>query len=99
MVKDESSRRVIEDQLVKRIGTNATASYNFINTDMLKEANGDKFMDKLKQDNYNYVLMMRLADVEKRRHMCPEQPPAFMAVTAGFMDMERDVFEPRVLHN
>ncbi|HNP23846.1 MAG TPA: hypothetical protein PKM63_20060 [Panacibacter sp.] len=77
MVKDESSRRVIEDQLVKRIGTNATASYNFINTDMLKEANGDKFMDKLKQDNYNYVLMMRLADVEKETSYVPGTTTGF----------------------
>lgn len=71
MVKDETSRRVIEDELVKRIGANATASYGFINSDMLKEANGDKFMEKLKQDKYNYVLLMRLADVEKETSYVP----------------------------
>lgn len=65
LVKDESSRRVIEDELVKRIGTNAVASYTFITPEMLKEASADKLSDKLKKDSYKYILLMRLADVEK----------------------------------
>lgn len=65
MVKDETSRRVIEDQLVKRLNANAIASYTLISADMLKEASIDKFSEKLKQEKYNYVLLMRLADVEK----------------------------------
>ena len=35
-VKDETSRRVIEDQLVKRIGSNAVASYTFLTPDVIK---------------------------------------------------------------
>src|SRR5688572_10074455 len=63
MVKDETSRRVIEDELVKRMNKNAVPSYTFLTPDMLREASGEKLNDKLKQDKYNYVLLMRLADI------------------------------------
>lgn len=65
LVKDETSRRIIEDQLVKRIGTNASSSYRMIPPDMLTDASEEKLSEKLKQDKYAYVLVMRLADVEK----------------------------------
>jgi len=64
MVKDESSRRLIEDALVKRIGSNAIASYTVFTSDMLKEGNEQMFSEKIKRDKYNYVLLMRLANVE-----------------------------------
>jgi hypothetical protein len=71
IVKDETSRRVIEDELVKRIGSNAVASYTVFTADMLKEASDQKFSEKLMQDKYNYVLLMRLADVEKETSYTP----------------------------
>ena len=71
LVKDEVSRRVIEDQLVKRLGANAVASYKVMSEEYLKEANGDKFTEKLKADKYNYVLLMRLADMEKETSYVP----------------------------
>jgi len=77
MVKDEVSRRVIEENLVKRLGSNAISSYTFITPDLLKEANGDKFMEKLKQDKYNYVLLMRLADVQKETTYVPGTTTGF----------------------
>jgi hypothetical protein len=71
MIKDEVSRRVIEDQLVKRMNSNAVASYTVMSADYLKEASGEKFTDKLKHDKYNYVLLMRLADVQKETSYVP----------------------------
>jgi hypothetical protein len=71
MVKDETSRRIVEDQLVKRIGSNAIASYTVFTADMLKDTSGQKFSDKLKQDQYKYVILMRLADVEKETSYVP----------------------------
>jgi hypothetical protein len=65
MVKDETSRRVIEDQLVKRLNSNAVASYTFLTTDMLTAASTEALSQRITQDKYNYILMMRLADVEK----------------------------------
>ena len=77
MVKDETSRRVIEDELVKRLGSSAVASYTVISDAMLKEASGEKFSDKLKQDQYKYVLLMRLADVEKETSYVPGTTSAY----------------------
>jgi len=71
MVKDETSRRVIEDELVKRMNKNAVASYTFVTPDMLKEASGEKLSDKLRQDKYNYVVLIRLADIEKETSYVP----------------------------
>jgi len=42
MVKDESSRRVIEDQLVKRMKGETVVSYSMLTPDLLKQANEAK---------------------------------------------------------
>ena len=65
MVKDETSRRMIEDQLVKQMKGHGTASYTFLTPELLKEANSDKLTEKIKEGKYNYILLMRLGDVEK----------------------------------
>jgi len=71
MVKDEGSRRVIEDELVKRIKANAVASYTMLTSDVLKEASGEKLNELLHQNKFNYVLLMRLADIEKETSYVP----------------------------
>lgn len=65
MVKDETSRRVIEDALVKRVKTPAVASYQSLTTDMLKAANEEALTSLLVKDKFTHVLLMRLADIEK----------------------------------
>lgn len=77
MVKDETSRRVIEDQLIKRLGSNAVASYNLVTADILKEANVEKFSEKLKQGKFDYVLLMRLGDVQKETSYTPGTTTAY----------------------
>ena len=64
MVKDETSRRVIEDELVKRLGT-AVPSYQSLSTDMIKEASEETLTNMLVKDKFTHVLLMRLADIEK----------------------------------
>ncbi|AFD06858.1 hypothetical protein [Solitalea canadensis] len=71
MIKDEASRRVIEDELVKRMAPYAFASYNFITSDMLKEASAEKLTEKLKLEKYTHALFMRLADIEKETSYVP----------------------------
>jgi hypothetical protein len=65
LVKDETSRRVIEDVLVQRLNNNGDASYKSITTDMLKNANENSLDQLLKNGKYTHILLMRLADVEK----------------------------------
>lgn len=71
LVKDETSRRVIEDQLVKRIGANAVASYTFLTPELIKSADSSVLDRKLKEENYTYILLMRLADVENETSYVP----------------------------
>jgi len=71
LVKDEVSRRVIEDALVKRFTGSAVASYSLLFPDMLKEANEELLNKKLTEGKYSHVLIMRLADVEKETSYVP----------------------------
>jgi hypothetical protein len=65
VVKDETSRRIIEDQLVKRLKGVGIASYNVLTPDLLKEANETSLKPKLTEGKYTHVLVMRLGDIEK----------------------------------
>jgi hypothetical protein len=65
MVKDESSRRVIEDELVKRFNNRAVVSYSILTADMMKVIKEESLRNILERDNFTHILMMRLVDVEK----------------------------------
>lgn len=65
LVKDETSRRVIEDQLAKRLQSGGTSSYTVLTTDVLKNASEAALKEKLTEGKYTHILLMRLADVEK----------------------------------
>ncbi len=71
MVKDETSRRVIEDQLVKRLNPNAAASYTMLSSEVLKEAKDETLNQKLQEGKFTHLLLMRLADVEKETSYVP----------------------------
>ena len=73
LVKDETSRRVIEDQLVKRLGGTATSSYTMLPNGSTE----DQLKQKLTEGNYTHVLLMRLADVEKETSYVPGTTTAF----------------------
>src|SRR6187200_1948611 len=71
LVKDETSRRVIEDELVKRLNASAVASYNILTPDILKAADDAFLNQQLAQGQYTHILLMRLADVEKETSYVP----------------------------
>ena len=77
LVKDETSRRVIEDELVKRMNANAVASYTFLTTEMIKAADPEVLAQRIKQDKYTHILLMRLADVEKDTYYVPGTTTAY----------------------
>ncbi len=77
MVKDETSRRVIEDQLVKRISTPSVASYTILSTDVLKEASEEALKKTITDGKFTHVLLMRLADVEKETSYVPGTTTSF----------------------
>jgi hypothetical protein len=77
IVKDESSRRIIEDELVKRITSTAVASYSTLTPEMLKAGGDEGLNQQLKQGQYTHVLIMRLADVEKETRYTPGTTTAY----------------------
>ena len=72
LVKDETSRRVIEDQLVKRLNNNAVASYT-----VAANATEEVLNQKITEGKYTHVLLMRLADVEKETSYVPGTTTSF----------------------
>lgn len=73
LVKDETSRRVIEDQLVKRLSSgSATASYT-----IAANATEEVLNQKIAEGKFTHVLMMRLADVEKETSYVPGTTTGF----------------------
>jgi hypothetical protein len=77
VVKDESSRRVIEDQLVKRLQGIGIASYTMLTPDLLKEANESTLKQKLDEGKFTHVLLMRLGDVETETTYTPGTTTAY----------------------
>jgi len=71
LVKDETSRRVIEDQLVKKLVGKSTASYTVLSSETLKQANEEGLNQMVAQGKYTHILLMRLADVEKETSYVP----------------------------
>ena len=77
MVKDETSRRVIEDQLSKRLGNGAVSSYTIVSSEMLKGASEDALRQKVTEGNFTHILLMRLADIEKETSYVPGTTTSF----------------------
>jgi hypothetical protein len=72
LVKDESSRRIVEDNLVKKMPAGkAVASYTIVTEEMVKAAKEDALSAMLTQGGFTHVLIVRLADVEKETSYVP----------------------------
>jgi hypothetical protein len=71
LVKDESSRRIVEDNLVKRMNGKGVASYTIITEEMVKAAKEDHLEEQLSKGGFTHVLLVRLADIEKETSYVP----------------------------
>jgi hypothetical protein len=71
LVKDEASRRIVEDNLAKRLNGKGVPSYTILTEEMVKAAKEDALTEKLSQGGFTHVLMVRLADVEKETSYVP----------------------------
>ena len=77
LVKDETSRRVIEDHLAKKIKAASVPSYKFLTTEMLKAASEEALNNLIAQEKCTHVLLMRLADIEKETNYVPGTTTGF----------------------
>ena len=65
LVKDESSRRIVEDNLVKRLNGKGVASYTVLTNEMVKTASETELEKQLSKGGFTHMLVVRLADIEK----------------------------------
>ena len=77
LVKDESSRRVIEDELVKRVKVKAVQSYTELPADVIKKEDSKALENLLNSGGYTYVVLMRLANVENEVSYVPGTTTGF----------------------
>jgi hypothetical protein len=77
MVKDETSRRVIEDELAKRIKSASVASYRLLTSEMIQAASDEALNNLITNEKCTHVLLMRLADVEKETSYVPGTTTAY----------------------
>jgi hypothetical protein len=95
LVKDETSRRVIEDELVKRIKAKSVASYQFLTTEMIKAASEEALNNVITKENCTHVLLMRLADIEKETSYTPGTTYGYGAAmysTPGYYTTDKNYF-------
>ncbi len=70
LMKDETSRRVVEENLVKRMNGKGVASYAILTKDVTKD-NEKEVEDKLKADGFDGALVMRFLNMEKETSYVP----------------------------
>ncbi len=71
LIKDESSRRIVEDNLVSRLKVKATPSYSVFSERTIREAKDDELENHLAQEGYTHIIMVRLAEIEKESNFVP----------------------------
>lgn len=77
LVKDEGSRRIVEDNLAKRLNGKGVASYSVITEEMVKAAKEDALNQELSKGGFTHVILVRLADIEKETSYVPGTTTGF----------------------
>jgi hypothetical protein len=71
LVKDEGSRRIVEDNLVKKFNGKAVASYTVLTEEMVKANKEGVLEQKLSEGGFTHILLVRLADIENETSYVP----------------------------
>lgn len=72
LLKDETNRRKVEDELLLYLNGKGIVSYNYLNENFNK-INEKKFRNKIKADGFDGAITLRLIDVDKEKVFIPEQ--------------------------
>lgn len=83
LLKDESSRRIVEDALVKKLEGRGVASYT---QSFSSNKDGDAVEKQLKQEGYDGAVVLRLLDIEKETSYVPGTTtyPAYYGRFGGY---------------
>jgi len=71
MVKDESARRTIEDEIVSRLKSTGVQSYLTLTPELMKDENSGALDKVLRDGNISHILIMKLTDIEKETSYVP----------------------------
>jgi hypothetical protein len=71
LVKDESSRRIVEDNLANLIGQNAVQSYTLFSERTIRESKDDLLEQHLGEQGFTHLIMVRLTEIEKETNFVP----------------------------
>jgi hypothetical protein len=83
LLKNQSIRRQVEDNMVALFPGKAVQSYKEFGMDSLKE-NDDVYNQRLKSEGYDGFVVMRLVDVQKQQYYVPGNYPAYYGNWRGF---------------
>jgi hypothetical protein len=72
LLKNETNRRKVEDELLKYLNGKGIVSYKYLNQDFYK-IDEVKFRNKIKADGFDGTITMRLIDIDKEKVFIPEQ--------------------------
>lgn len=74
LLKNETTRRIVEDQLVQKLNGKGVASYNYYTEKEVTEEKATNFRDKLAAEGFDGAVVMRLVDIEKETNWVPNAP-------------------------
>jgi len=83
LLKNESVRRATEDKMASFNPGKAIPSYQIFGTTAIKE-NDEYYMNKLKQEGYDGIVILRLTKVDKDSRYVPGTYPAYYGSWRGY---------------
>lgn len=72
LLKSETNRRKVEDEMVKYLKGKGVASYTYLD-DNFNTKNEEELRKKIKTDGFDGAITMRLIDVDKEKVYIPEE--------------------------
>jgi hypothetical protein len=70
LLKNDTYRHTVEDQLVSMLGGKGVASYNYLTKD-IKEGQESELESRVKGEGFDGAIVMKLADVQKEVNYVP----------------------------
>ena len=71
LLRNETTRRLVEDDLVRRLGGKGVASYNYFTQSQVTEEAVAAMQQKLAAEGFDGAIIMRLVDVQKEQTWVP----------------------------
>ena len=83
LLRDEATRRMAEDEIVSQLPGRAVSSYLYLGP-LPTELEMEPFMERLRTDGFDGLMIMRLAEVETQQTYVPGSYPAYYGSPYGY---------------